>query len=148
MPFYFNGHEIHDWDSYPYLPTISSSASVDLGLILFQMSMVKTVAELLNTDVSDDIRAAIMAASITPFIPKLMISENYEAICRYSYGVMVRVDQGRFCFMLMFCFWLRWWWTMYVVSYWRKPSTTAITHTHTHTVNMTQKMYYNLHCST
>ena len=68
------------------------------------MSMVKTVAELLNTDVSDDIRAAIMAANITPFIPKLIISEIYDAICRCSYGVMTCVDRGRFCCMLMFLF--------------------------------------------
>lgn len=39
------------------------------GLILFQISMVNIVLELLNTEVRELISAAIMAASIKPFRP-------------------------------------------------------------------------------
>jgi len=39
------------------------------GRMRCQMSMVKMVDEELNTDVSEDIRAAIIAANIRPFKP-------------------------------------------------------------------------------
>ena len=51
------------------LPTTRSSASEARGRILFQMSMVKSVVELLNIDVSVLTTAAIMAATSKPRIP-------------------------------------------------------------------------------
>lgn len=52
-----------------YLPDMTSSLSVASGLILCQISMVNSVAALLNMDVSDDIRADIITAIIKPFSP-------------------------------------------------------------------------------
>ena len=50
-------------------PTTRSSVSEGLLLNLVQTSMVKIVEELLNIEVSDDIRAAIITANMRPFRP-------------------------------------------------------------------------------
>lgn len=52
-----------------------SSPSVDPGRTRFQISMVKSVLALLNTDVRELISAAIMAANIRPFKPVVMDTE-------------------------------------------------------------------------
>lgn len=52
-----------------YLPTSSSSLSEARGRCFFQMSMVKSVELLLKMEVSDDIRAAIITAIISPRKP-------------------------------------------------------------------------------
>lgn len=51
------------------LPTRRSSLSEALGRCFFQMSMVKSVELLLKMEVSDDIRAAIITAIISPRKP-------------------------------------------------------------------------------
>ena len=50
-------------------PTMSCSRSDALGLNSFQISIVKMVLELLNADDNDDMRAAIITASIRPTAP-------------------------------------------------------------------------------
>lgn len=52
-----------------YLPTNSSSLSEACGRCFFQMSMVKMVELLLKMEVSEDIRAAIITAIISPLKP-------------------------------------------------------------------------------
>ena len=52
------------------LPTISSSVSDGLLLNLVQTSKVKMVEEELKIEVREDMRAAIMTASIKPFKPE------------------------------------------------------------------------------
>lgn len=52
-----------------YLPTSSSSFSEARGRCFFQMSMVKSVELLLKMEVSEDIRAAIMTAIMSPRKP-------------------------------------------------------------------------------
>ena len=70
--FYFNKYRvfIKEKSNYYkrklYLPTIISSLFVALGRSLVQISHVNNVLELLNTDVSEDIRAATMHASNNP----------------------------------------------------------------------------------
>lgn len=51
------------------LPTIISSQSLDFGLIRLQMSMVNMALLELNIDVNEDIKAAIITASISPLAP-------------------------------------------------------------------------------
>lgn len=63
------------WLPYTHLPTTKSSPSVDPGRTRFQISMVKSVLALLNTDVRELISAAIMAANIRPFKPVVMDTE-------------------------------------------------------------------------
>ena len=58
------------------LPTISCSLSVAFGLNSLQMSMVKMVLELLKAEDSEDMRAAIMTASISPTSPVGRISNT------------------------------------------------------------------------
>lgn len=53
----------------PYRPTSSSSRSPARGRSRFQMSMVKSVLLLLKMEVSDDMRAAIITAIISPRRP-------------------------------------------------------------------------------
>ena len=53
-----------------YRPTTSSSPSEEPGLSRFHISIVKIVLELLNTDVRELIKAAIIAANIKPFNPE------------------------------------------------------------------------------
>lgn len=60
-----------------YLPTNSSSFSEARGRCFFQMSMVKSVELLLKIEVSDDIRAAIMTAIISPRRPVINIQMNW-----------------------------------------------------------------------
>ena len=57
-------------------PTISCSFCDARGLKIFQMSTVKMVLELLKADESDDIRAAIITASIKPTAPEGKISKT------------------------------------------------------------------------
>ena len=57
------------------LPTTRSSPSVAAGLIRVQMSIVKMVLELLNTEVRELINAAIIAANIKPFNPTISIPQ-------------------------------------------------------------------------
>ena len=52
------------------LPTMSSSVSEGFLLNLVQISMVKMVEEELKIEVREDMRAAIMTASIKPFKPE------------------------------------------------------------------------------
>lgn len=52
-----------------YLPTRSSSFSEACGRCFFQMSMVKRVELLLKMEVSEDIRAAIITAIMSPRKP-------------------------------------------------------------------------------
>lgn len=52
-----------------YLPTTISSHSEALVLKLFHRSMVKMVLALLKTEVSEDMRAAIITAIINPLSP-------------------------------------------------------------------------------
>lgn len=53
-----------------YLPTTRSSPSAAPGRSLCHISIVNIVLELLNTEVSELIRAAIIAASINPLRPE------------------------------------------------------------------------------
>lgn len=53
----------------PYRPTSSSSRSLARGRSHFQMSMVKSVLLLLKMEVSEDMRAAIITAIISPRRP-------------------------------------------------------------------------------
>ena len=50
-------------------PTTISSQSFDCGLIRFQISIVNIALLELNIDVSEDISAAIITASIRPLAP-------------------------------------------------------------------------------
>ena len=52
------------------LPTTNSSVSDGLLLIRVQMSIVKIVEDELNIEVKEDIRAAIITASISPRAPE------------------------------------------------------------------------------
>lgn len=63
------GHMTTHW-SVTHLPTRSSSLSEARGLCFFQMSMVKRVEQLLKMEVSEDIRAAIITAIISPRKPE------------------------------------------------------------------------------
>ena len=58
------------------LPTMRSSVSEGLALTLVQMSIVKMVEDELKIEVREDIRAAIITASIRPRAPVLYISVN------------------------------------------------------------------------
>ena len=58
------------------LPTSSSSTSEGFFLILVQMSMVKMVEAELKTEVREDMRAAIITASISPRSPVGMRSRT------------------------------------------------------------------------
>lgn len=55
------------------LPTMSSSVSEGLALILVQMSMVKMVEDELKIEVREDIKAAIITASIRPRAPVIVM---------------------------------------------------------------------------
>ena len=50
-------------------PIIISSTSLALGLTRFQMSIVNMTLQELNTDVREDIKAAIITATIRPLAP-------------------------------------------------------------------------------
>ena len=58
------------------LPTMRSSVSEGLALTLVQMSIVKMVEDELKIEVRDDIRAAIITASIRPRAPVMYILAN------------------------------------------------------------------------
>lgn len=59
------------------------------GLILFQISMVNIVLELLNTEVRELISAAIMAASIKPFRPVTHSIHNVQNCRESKYNLRV-----------------------------------------------------------
>lgn len=63
-----------------HLPTTRSSPSEDPGCKRFHISMVKSVLALLNTDVRELIRAAIMAANISPFRPDDKIGRELREV--------------------------------------------------------------------
>lgn len=77
---------IHTW--VPYLPTSSSSLSEARGRCFFQMSMVKSVELLLKMDVSEDIRAAIITAIISPRRPAKMHTQTLRCTWKHLKSVV------------------------------------------------------------
>ena len=75
-------------------PTTRSSVSEGFLLNLVQTSMVKMVEEELKIDVRDDMRAAIITASMRPFRPGGMSSRT-----SLTYAIFVQPDSELQIFM-------------------------------------------------
>lgn len=72
----------------PHLPTSSSSLSEARGRCFFQMSMVKSVELLLKMDVSEDIRAAIITAIMSPRRPAKMHTQTLRRMWKHLKSVV------------------------------------------------------------
>lgn len=70
------------------LPTMSSSVSEGLALILVQMSMVKMVEDELKIEVREDIKAAIITASIRPRAPVMQMLVKVYSFTLYCHLIV------------------------------------------------------------